>query len=144
MSQNIGFVGVGRMGANMARRLKETGFVISAIYDVNREAAEALAKELNCTAASDLKAVTALSEIIITVVSDDKAMKAIFTGGLLARAKGKLFINCATVTPAIHVWVEQKCEAKGASSLEACMASSITQARNGSLYLMCGGKPEVL
>jgi 3-hydroxyisobutyrate dehydrogenase len=62
---------------------------------------------------------------------------------LLARAKGKLFINCATVTPAIHVWVEQKCAAKGAQSLEACMASSITQARQGTLYLMCGGKSEV-
>ena len=69
-------------------------------------------------------------------------MKNIYRGGLLSRAKGKLFINCATVTPAIHVWVEQKCEAKGAQSLEACMASSITQAREGSLYLMCGGKPE--
>jgi 3-hydroxyisobutyrate dehydrogenase len=143
MEHTIGFVGVGRMGANMARRLRETGFVISAVFDVNREAAEALAKELNCAAAEDLKSVTALSEIVITVVSDDKAMKKIFTGGLLARAKGKLFINCATVTPAIHVWVEQKCEAKGASSLEACMASSITQAREGSLYLMCGGKQEV-
>ena len=143
MSQKIGFVGVGRMGANMARRLKDTGFTISAVFDVNKEAAEVLAKELNCVAATDLKAVTALSEIVITVVSDDKAMKAIFTGGLLTRAKGKLFINCATVSPAIHVWVEQKCEAKGASSLEACMASSITQAREGSLYLMCGGKSEV-
>jgi 3-hydroxyisobutyrate dehydrogenase len=143
MSQKIGFVGVGRMGANMARRLQETGFVISAVFDVNREAAEALAKELNCVAAADLKSVTALSETVITVVSDDKAMKKIFTGGLLTRAKGKLFINCATVSPEIHVWVGRKCEAKGASSLEACMASSITQAREGSLYLMCGGKPEV-
>ncbi len=63
---------------------------------------------------------------------------------MLSRAKGKLFINCATVTPAIHVWVEQKCGAKaGAQSLEACMASSITQAREGTLYLMCGGKAEV-
>ncbi|HUE37306.1 MAG TPA: NAD(P)-dependent oxidoreductase [Candidatus Acidoferrum sp.] len=143
MSHAIGFVGVGRMGANMARRLQETGFVVSAVFDVNREAAESLGAELNCAAAADLKAVTALSEIVITVVSDDKAMKKIFTGGLLTRAKGKLFINCATVTPAIHAWVEQKCEARGASSIEACMASSITQARNGSLYLMCGGKPEV-
>ena len=32
---------------------------------------------------------------------------------------------------------------KAASSLEACMASSITQARQGTLYLMCGGRPEV-
>ncbi len=137
MSQHIGFVGVGRMGANMARRLQETGFVISAVFDTNREAAASLAQELNCVAAADLKSVTALSEIIITVVSDDKAMKKIFTGGLLARAKGKLFINCATVTPAIHVWVEKKCEAKGASSLEACMASSITRRRARVRFISC-------
>jgi 3-hydroxyisobutyrate dehydrogenase len=142
MTEKIGFVGVGRMGANMARRLKECGFSIAAVFDTNAAAAQALAQELGCIAADQLKVVTALADIIITVVSDDRAMKKIYTGGLLSRAKGKLFINCATVTPAIHVWVEQKCEAKGAQSLEACMASSITQARQGTLYLMCGGKAE--
>ena len=131
------------MGANMARRLKESGYPIAAVYDVNTAAAQALATELGCVAADQLKVVTGLSEIIITVVTDDKAMKKIFTGGLLSRARGKLFINCATVSPAIHVWVEQKCESKGAESLEACMASSITQAREGSLYLMCGGRSVV-
>ena len=142
MSQKIGFVGVGRMGANMARRLKECGFEIAALYDVNPSAAQTLAQELGATATGDLRQVTKLSDVIITVVTDDKAMKKIFTGGLLSRAKGKLFINCATVTPDIHVWVEAKAEKAGAQSLEACMASSITQARQGSLYLMCGGKPE--
>lgn len=130
------------MGANMARRLKDCGFTIAAVYDMNAAAAQTLAAEFGCVAAEELKKVTALSDVVITVVPDDKAMKKIFTGGLLSRAKGKLFINCATVTPAIHVWVEQKSEAKGAQSLEACMASSISQARDGSLYLMCGGKPE--
>jgi 3-hydroxyisobutyrate dehydrogenase len=143
MSEKIGFVGVGRMGANMARRLKECGYTVAAVYDVNAAGAQALATELGCVAASDLKAVTALSDVIITVVTDDKAMKAIFGGGLLSRAKGKIFINCATVSPSIHVWVEQKCEAKGAHSLEACMASSINQARQGTLYLMIGGKQEI-
>jgi 3-hydroxyisobutyrate dehydrogenase len=140
--QSLGFVGVGRMGANMARRLAECGFPVVAVFDANAAAAQALAAELGCDAVDDLKTVTALADVILTVVSDDRAMKKIFTGGLLTRAKGKLFINCATVTPAIHVWVEQKCAAKGAQSLEACMASSITQARQGTLYLMCGGKPE--
>jgi 3-hydroxyisobutyrate dehydrogenase len=143
MNQKIGFVGVGRMGANMARRLKECGYPVTAVFDANTAAAQALAAELGCTAPGELKEVTAAADVIITVVSDDRAMKAIFTGGLLQRAKGKIFINCATISPAVHVWVEQKCAAKGASSLEACMASSIPQARQGSLYLMCAGKPEV-
>jgi 3-hydroxyisobutyrate dehydrogenase len=38
--------------------------------------------------------------------------------------------------------VERLAEERGAQSLEACMASSIPQARNGTLYLMCGGKRE--
>ena len=62
---------------------------------------------------------------------------------LLTNARGKLFINCATISPQVHVEVEQRAERGGAQALEACMASSITQAREGSLYLMCGGKKEV-
>src|SRR3982751_712084 len=106
MAEKIGFVGVGRMGANMARRLKESGYEVAAIYDVNTAAAQALAQELGAEAPEKLQQVTKVSDIIITVVTDDKAMKSIYTGGLLSRAKGKLFINCATVTPDIHVWVE--------------------------------------
>ena len=143
MAKKIGFVGVGRMGANMARRLKECGFEIAAVYDAVPETAQSLAQELGCPVASDLKTVTRLSDVIFTVVSDDRAMKQIFNGGLLARARGKLYINCATITPEVHVWVESKAEKAGGRSLEACMASSIPQARQGTLYLMCGGKPEV-
>ncbi|MEO2005037.1 MAG: NAD-binding protein, partial [Candidatus Poribacteria bacterium] len=44
---------------------------------------------------------------------------------------------------AVHVEVEGLVEAKGGHSLETCMASSITQARDGTLYLMCGGKRDV-
>ena len=131
------------MGSNMARRLKESGYEITAVYDVNTAGAQALAQELGCQAPEQLKEVTRASDVIITVVTDDKAMKKIFNGGPLSRARGKLFVNCATITPEVHVWVEGKAEKAGAQSLEACMASSITQARQGTLYLMCGGKQDV-
>ena len=143
MAEKIGFVGVGRMGANMARRLKECGYEIAAVYDVNSAAAQSLAQELGCPAANELKQVTSLCDVVFTVVTDDRAMKQIYNCGLLRRARGKLFINCATITPDVHVWVEAKAGKAGAQSLEACMASSITQARQGTLYLMCGGQPEV-
>jgi hypothetical protein len=122
------------MGANMARRLKECGYEIAAVHDVNIDAAQSLAQELGCPAVARLQEVTKASDIIITVVSDDKAMKNIYNGGLLSRARGKLFINCATITPDVHVWVEGKAAKAGAQSLEACMASSIPQARQGTLY----------
>ena len=87
MAEKIGFVGVGRMGSNMARRLKECGHEIVAVYDLNTTAARALAQELGCPVAEQLKEVTKLSDVIITVVTDDKAMKKIYNGGLLSRAR---------------------------------------------------------
>lgn len=130
------------MGANMARRLKDCGYPIAAVHDVNTRNATALATELGATHASRLADVTAAAEVIFTVVSDDAAQLAVFApagDSLLIGAKGKIFVNCATITPATHVEVERRARAVDAATLEACMASSIPQARNGTLYLMCGG-----
>jgi 3-hydroxyisobutyrate dehydrogenase-like beta-hydroxyacid dehydrogenase len=142
---NIGFVGVGRMGANMARRLKDRGYHVTTLFDVNRAAVTSLAQELGATACPTLGDATAGADVIFTIVTDDAAMREIYAGAdnLLVNSRGKLFINCATISPCVHVEVEQLAQAEGASSLEACMASSITQAREGSLYLMCGGREEV-
>ncbi len=134
------------MGANMARRLKECGYEITAVFDARPAAAEAVAKELNCANPLKLADVTALADVIITVVTDDKSMAGIFApkgDSLLVGAKGRVFINCATVSPATHVAVEKLATKAKAASLEACMASSINQARAGTLYLMVGGKSEV-
>ena len=140
----IGVVGVGRMGANIARHLNDEGFEVVAVYDVASERAQELATELGATAAGELAKVTALANYIITVVTDDAAMRAIFSedadDSLLQGASGKVFINCATISPQVHVDIEQLTAKHGAESLEGCMASSITQAREGTLYLMCGGK----
>ena len=146
MSKKIGFVGVGRMGANMARRLKECGYKVTAVYDVNRKGAAEVAAEIGAEACTKLARVTELSDVIITVVTDDKAQLAIFTGkkdSLLIGAKGRTFINCATLSPKTHVQVEKLAKKAGAASLEACMASSINQALAGTLYLMCGGEKAV-
>lgn len=139
----IGFVGVGRMGANMARRLHSRGFPVTAVYDVDRERAKGLALELDAEHAEELTRVTALADVIFTVVPDDEAMRRIFStqeeDNLLNEAAGKLFINCATVSPGTHRIVETAAATTGAETLEACMASSITQALEGSRYFMCSG-----
>ncbi len=142
----VGFVGIGRMGANMARRLKDKGYPIVAVYDVDWVKTEELATELKCEAAGIPARVAELANTVFTVVTDDAAMRQIYAtdrpDSLLTHANGRLFINCATVSPQIHVEVEALVQEHGAQSLEACMASSITQAREGALYLMCGGKQE--
>ena len=142
----IGIVGAGRMGANIAQRLKDVGYTVAAVYDARPEAAAETAKLTGGEATQSLARVTELSDVVITVVSDDAAMYAIFAedgDSLLRDARGKTFVNCATVTPQVHVEVERRAEARGAHSLEACMASSIPQARAGTLYLMVAGREPV-
>jgi 3-hydroxyisobutyrate dehydrogenase-like beta-hydroxyacid dehydrogenase len=144
--QTIGFVGVGRMGANMARRLKDCGYPITAVYDVNSALANEIASELDATAYNRLADVTRHAEVIITVVTDDAAMREIYqhaSDNLLMDARGKLFINCATITPSVHVEIKSLADQVGAKVLETPMASSITQARQGTLYLMCAGNQAV-
>jgi 3-hydroxyisobutyrate dehydrogenase len=141
-SFRIGFVGLGRMGANMARRLLDRGHQIAAVFDVKKENAVNIAEELGAAAVDRVSDVTRRSDVIFTVVTDDAAMRAIFFGtdNLFTGAEGKLFINCATISPLVHIEIEKKGSELGAEVLEAPMASSLTHAREGKLYMMVGGK----
>ena len=93
----IGVVGVGRMGANIARHLKDDGFQVAVVYDVATERAKEVASELGATATDKLAQVTALADYIITVVTDDNAMRQIFSDdaddSLLKNASDTVFIN---------------------------------------------------
>jgi len=134
------------MGANITRRLHDVGHEIVALYDTLSGSAEATAADTGGEVTTSLARVAELGEVVITVVSDDAAMDRIFArsgDSLLAHASGRTFINCATVTPSVHLEGQSRIEAAGGHSLEACMASSIPQARNGTLYLMVGGRREV-
>lgn len=138
------------MGANLARRLAECGHEVVAVYDVHAPAAAALAAELGAVHAVTLAELASSAELLFTVVTDDAAQLTIFAdpaGGvdsLLAAAAqpaGKVFVNCATLAPGTHIEVARRAALVGAETLEACMASSLPQARAGTLYLMCGGTP---
>ncbi len=140
--ERIGIVGTGRMGANIARHLHDVGLKVTQVYDLRPEIAQEVAREIGAQASSTLAGVTADSDVVITAVTDDEAMRTIFaTSGdsLLTGSKGRLFVNCATISPHVHVDVEKLAHEHGALSLEGCMASSIPQAREGTLYLMIGG-----
>ena len=77
------------MGANMARRLKEVGYKVTAVHDINKGAAVALGKEIGAEACNKLTRVTELADVIITVVTDDKAQLALFAAKGDSLLKGK-------------------------------------------------------
>ena len=134
------------MGANMARHLNDLNYNITAVYDVNRTAAKEIGEEIGAKAYTKLADVTAAADIIFTVVTNDAAMKKIFLGGkdnLFTAAAGKTFINCATLSPEIQKTISTSAKRRKASCIEACMASSISHARTGQLYLMIGADNDV-
>ena len=135
------------MGANMARHLQlDCGHDVTAVYDINKEISAALAEELSAVNCNTLAEVTASADVIITVITNDDAMRAIYFSegdNLLREASGKTFINCATLSPAAHQEAYEAGKQAGASVLEGAMASSISHAREGNLYLMIGGDEEV-
>ena len=130
----------------MARNLKDKGYQVTSVYDLNQEISSSLATEIGAQSAQSLAEVTANSDIVLTVVTNDAAMEAIFFNegdNLFIESAGTLFINCATLSPEVHVKLEDAAAKLGAQTLEGCMASSITQAREGTLYLMIGGNENV-
>lgn len=135
------------MGSNMARHLKlDCSYEVTAVFDVNREVASSLAEELGAVVPETLREVTAQADVIITVVTNDEANRAIFAeegNSLLQGAEGKTFINCATLSPQAHRDAYELAKKAGADVLEGCMASSISHAREGKLYLMIGGDESV-
>ena len=143
--ETIAFVGVGRMGANMARNLRDRGYEITAVNDLDSEAANNLAEELGAKYCESLSELTSLADIVFTVVSNDAAMHNIFINAddnLLQDAAGTVFVNCATVSAQIQQEVDEAAKAVGAMTLEGAMASSISQAREGKLFLIIGGEED--
>ena len=76
----VGIVGVGRMGANIARHLNDEGYAVTAVYDVNSAPAQELAAEIGAQACNTLAQVTGLADTIITVVTDDQGYVRDFRG----------------------------------------------------------------
>src|SRR5687768_2845403 len=76
--RTIGVVGVGRMGANIGRRLKEVGYEIAAVHDARAETAAELATELGAHPALTPREVADRADLVITVVTDDASMREIY------------------------------------------------------------------
>jgi len=80
----------------MARRLKDQGYPVTAVFDAFPKLAQDLAAELGCAVPATLAGVTSAADVILTVVTDDAAMHGIFAAegdSLLTDAAGKVFIN---------------------------------------------------
>ena len=145
MLSDLAFLGLGLMGTGMAKRLLGAGFPVT-VY--NRDAAKAAplaAAGARVTGAP--RAAAAEAEVVISMLADDSAARAVWLGdsGALAGApRGAVLVECSTVSVA---WIEELAKAgaaRGCEVLDAPVTGSKPQAAAGELCFMVGGPASVL
>src|SRR5258706_15691176 len=136
----IGWIGLGRMGILMSQQLIKAGYAVT-VYNRSKEKEEEL-KARGARAASSPAELIKQSDVIVIMVSDDRAIREIFIGdnGLtIAPATGKVIVNMSTVSPGISREMAALCKQRNNDYLDAPVSGSVKQAEAGQLVIMAGG-----
>jgi 3-hydroxyisobutyrate dehydrogenase-like beta-hydroxyacid dehydrogenase len=140
---NLGFVGLGVMGSELANRLLSKGHSVFG-YNRTRSKAEWLVKK-GMKWADSPRAVAAGSDVIFSMVTNSAALAAITDGpdGILAGlTPGKIYADISTVSPAFSREVAAKVRAKGCDMVDCPVSGSVITLQEGKLSVMVGGRPE--
>ncbi len=140
---NIGFIGLGVMGAPMAGHLLDAGHTVHT--SVNRTPAPAglLARGLQVHVSP--REVGARCEAVITMLPNTPDVeRVLFEQGLAdALAAGSLFIDMSSIDPVATKKFAAKIRDKDIHYLDAPVSGGEVGAKNATLSIMCGGLPEV-
>jgi 3-hydroxyisobutyrate dehydrogenase len=141
----VGIVGLGRMGAAMARRLRQQGFDVVG-WDVKTQANQAMAAD-GLLIAANPRDVAVQSDAVISSITEDQGARKIFAGAagfLDVDIDGKLFIEMSTLQPMTGRELAPLVAARGARLIDAPVLGTIPQVQAGSLFAMVGGRAEDL
>lgn len=141
--KKIGWIGLGTMGRPMAKNLEKAGFPLK-VY--NRTVAKTgVFQNSNTKIASSVKDLAENSDIIFTMISDNKAVQSVYDEILsLENIAGKIFVDMSTISQSLSENTADKLKAKGALFLDAPVAGSTKPAADGTLIIMVGGPEDAL
>src|SRR5262245_6603269 len=137
---NIGFIGLGAMGAGIVPRLIAAGHTVTG-WNRSRDKAEPLIKA-GMRFAETPRAVASASEIVFSIVTDAAAVRAIALGpdGIIAGLKaGGIYIDMSTIAPDVSRAVAAEFAAKGLAMLDAPISGSPVTLAQGNASVMVGG-----
>jgi 2-hydroxy-3-oxopropionate reductase len=141
MSERVGFIGLGVMGAPMARNLVAAGHEV-VVYNRSPGPREALVAA-GARAVETPADVARAAPVVITMLSDDRAVRDVVLGdgGVLdAAAPGSLLIDASTVTPALARELAERASQRDVAVLDAPVSGGDAGARDGTLSIMVGGE----
>jgi 3-hydroxyisobutyrate dehydrogenase len=137
----IGWIGLGNMGIPMASNLLAAGYDVRVWNRTPGKAAPLVA--LGAKETTNLSELVAQSDVLFTMVSDDDAVKAIYTGsdGLLSLpVQGKLAVDMSTISPDTSRFLAEQAKQAGLRFLDAPVSGSVGPAKEGKLVIMVGGE----
>ncbi|MEW5797593.1 MAG: NAD(P)-dependent oxidoreductase [Bacteroidota bacterium] len=140
MKQTIGFIGIGLMGAPMAMRLIDAGYTVH-IFNRTKEKCAPLVRKGAILETSPAE-VAARTDVIITMLTNDEALRSTATQIESTLRKESLHIDCSTVSPSLTSSLEKEFSQSGRYFLHSPVLGSIPQATDGSLMLFVGGTDE--
>ncbi len=135
---NVGFIGIGRMGEPMALRLLGAGFRL-AVWNRTKERLAGVVAA-GAIAADRVADVGAQSDVILTMVTDDRAVDDIYANLLSIDVRGKIFVDMSTVLPDTEKRIAAQLAARSAAFVDAPVAGTVQPARDGRLLIFAGGK----
>ena len=143
--KKIAFLGLGTMGVGMTGRLLDAGFPLT-VWNRNPQRAEPLRQRGAAVAATPREA-AAEADVIIAMVADDNASRAVWTGpsgALEGMREGAVAIDCSTLSPEWVAELGALVEDRGGEFLDAPVTGSKPQAANGEVLFLVGGDAAVL
>jgi 3-hydroxyisobutyrate dehydrogenase len=144
MARTIGFVGLGRMGGPMVRRLARAGHVVRA-YDVSAAARAQLGDEPGVEPVDTLSGVVdGASLLLLMLPSSDVVDQVLGADGLLAAlGEGMLVVDAGSSEPARTRALAETLDEVGVRFVDAPVSGGVRGAEAGSLTVMVGGPAEV-
>ena len=143
--RTIAFVGLGTMGAPMARNLLRAGFAVRA-YDVNPNAKAALVRDGAIAATSPGDASRGVDCAITMVPDSPQVEEALFGANGIASAldKDAVYIDMSTIAPSATDRFIEQLGGRGIAMVDAPVGRSPQHAIEGKLLIMVGATPEAL
>ena len=137
-----GFVGLGAMGAHMARNLHRAG-LLTGVWNRSPEKAKALAAELKVHAFANLTELAGNCEAVVTCVSADKDLREVVAGMEPGLTPNMIIMDCSTVNMDTVRDLYAQMNTLGVGFLDCPVSGGVEGARLATLAIMCGGDESV-
>ncbi len=136
--QATGFVGLGKMGQPMVRRLLQAGFAVH-VYNRSPEKAQALAED-GAQVCGSAREVAERADVVMTALPTPDSVEAVYAEMAEAAKPGQIFTDHSTVSPGLNRQCADMLQKKQAAFLDAPVSGGPAGAQQGTLTVMVGGE----